>query len=31
MPPKVCQVVNAHGLIRAGEGGGRPGTGQPAQ
>ncbi len=30
MPRKVCRVVNAHMLIRAGEGGGRRGTGQPA-
>jgi len=31
MPPKVCQVVIAHMLIRVGEGGGRRGTSQPAQ
>ena len=30
MPLKVCQIVNAHMLIRAGEGGDRRGTGQPA-
>ena len=31
MPPKVCEVVNAHRLIRAGEGDDRRGTDQPAQ
>jgi len=30
MSLKVCQVVIAHMLIRAGEDGGRRGTGQPA-
>jgi len=30
MPFKVCEVVNAHRLIRAGEGDDRRGTGQPA-
>jgi hypothetical protein len=30
MSPKVCGVASAHMLIRAGEGGGRQGTGQPA-
>jgi hypothetical protein len=28
MPSKVCRVVSAHELIRAGEGGGRWGTDQ---